>query len=79
MSEIDNIDVISIEQYSEVKEIIEKCYIKNKNIYIELKKPSKDTVIVTIKHNYTEFRKEISRLLKEKNVEEERCKKYSSM
>ncbi len=74
MSDVNTIDEIDVEQYHEVKEIIEKCYVKNKHIHLELKKPSKDTIIVTIKHNYTAFRKEIERLLKEKSVEDKDAK-----
>jgi hypothetical protein len=62
------VDIIDIESYPNLVDIVEKCYIVGKNLYIELKKPKKDKIIATIKSEYTVFRKEIGKLLKEKSV-----------
>ncbi len=74
MNNQSNIDIIDIKPYPEVREIVERCYVKNKHIYIELKKP-KDIVIATIKGEYTTFRKEIERLLKQKGVDDKDANK----
>jgi hypothetical protein len=58
-------NVIDIELSPDTKEIVSRVYKKNKNLYILLNEP-KNTIIVTIKPDYTSFRKEIGKLLKEK-------------
>ena len=66
---------IDIGDFSNLAEVIGKCFINGNNLFIQLKKPKEDTIIVTIKQEYTAFRKEIDKLLKEKEVDKEDAKK----
>ncbi len=74
MTYSNSIDNINIGLYPNIIDIVDKCYISGKSLYIELKKDKKDIIIVTIKTDYTSFRKEIEKLLKEKHVEKEKIK-----
>ena len=65
---------IDLSLYPDIADTVEKVYINGKNLYIKLKKPKVSTVIVTIKTEYSLFRKEIERLLKEKEVDKEDTK-----
>lgn len=70
----DNIETIDTSEYTELADTVEKIYKKRKNLYIELIKPKKEIIIATIKSDFTAFRKEIERLLKEKGVDKEDAK-----
>lgn len=73
------VEYIDIGVFPNLKDIVGTCFINGKNMHIELKKPSNTKIIATIKHEYTSFRKEIGRLLKEKNVEKEDTKNILHM
>ena len=64
-----SVEYIDIGLFPNLKDIVEKCFKNDKNLHIELKKPTIAKIIATIKPEYTSFRKEIERLLKEKSVE----------
>ena len=64
----DETETLDLELYPELKGIVEKPFVRNKDFHIQLKKPVAK-IIVTIKSDYTAFRKEIERLLREKGVE----------
>lgn len=49
--------------------LVEKFYKSGKDLCIELKNPTNAKIIATIKSEYTPFRKEIERLLKEKGLD----------
>jgi replicative DNA helicase Mcm len=66
-----NNENIDLNLYPDLADVVEKVYIDDKNLYIKLKKPKEDFIIATIKDDYTLFRKEIERLLKEKRVDKE--------
>jgi len=66
-----NIESIDITPYLGLADTVDRIYISGKNLCIELKNPKKDTIIVTIRNDFTPFRKEIERLLKEKGVKKE--------
>ena len=66
-----SIEDIDIKSDPSIAEIIEKCYIAGRNLCIKLKKPKEAKVVATIKDDYTLFRKEIEKLLKEKQVSKE--------
>lgn len=54
-----------------VQEIVDRAYVNKNLIHIDLKKPRADKVVATIKDNYTAFRRDLEKMLKEKEVNEE--------
>ncbi len=70
----ENVESIDITPYPDLADTVERIYKRGKNLYIELKKPRRATIIATIKNDFTPFRKEIERLLKEKGVDKEDTK-----
>lgn len=71
-------EVIDIELDSDINKIVEKCQIrKNRNLlYIEIKKLEKKAVVIAMtKQNYSVFRNEIGKLLKDKKLQESDRKK----
>ena len=65
------IQYINLEQFPDILDIIEKCYVRLNVLHIEIKKPIADKVHVTIQPNYTRFRYQVERLLKEKGLSNE--------
>ena len=74
MTSKDPIETIDFETHPHLKDVVEKFYINGKNLHIQLKKPTNNKVIVTIKPEYTPFRNQIERLLKDKGVDKEDAK-----
>jgi DNA replicative helicase MCM subunit Mcm2 (Cdc46/Mcm family) len=74
ISRRENVESIDITPYPDLADTVERIYIRGKNLYIELKKPRKDIIIVTIHFKFTPFIKEIGRRLKEKGVDKEDAK-----
>ncbi len=70
---------IDIEKYPDIMDIIEKCYIIGNNFFLKLKKPKESKIIVTIKTDYTSFRNQIEKLLREKGIKKEDIKNILNM
>lgn len=78
MSDNNLTNVIDIKLSPDIEKIISRVYKKNKNLNILLYEP-KCTVIATIKQDYTAFRKELGKLLKEKKVHDEDSKRILNL
>ncbi len=72
-------EYIDLLPYPDVGDIVDRAYLDGINLHIELKKPYNTKIIATTRKEYTAFRKEIERLLKEKNVGKEDSKKILHM
>jgi DNA replicative helicase MCM subunit Mcm2 (Cdc46/Mcm family) len=64
---------------SEVNDLVELSYVKGSNLYIHLKKPTIGIVIATIMPQFSSFRKEIERQLKDKDVNKQDIKKIINL
>jgi hypothetical protein len=79
MTSNNSIENIEIGIYPDINDIIEKCYMIGNNFFLKLKKPKESKIIVTIKTDYTSFRNQIEKLLKEKGIEKDNIKNILSM
>jgi phosphotransferase system HPr-like phosphotransfer protein len=69
-----NCEYIDFSSYPNLKDVVEESFINGKNFHIRLKKPTNAKIIVTIKQEYSPFRKEIENRLKEKEVDKQDIK-----
>lgn len=60
--------IIEINSDDDLNKFIEGAWIKDHHLYIKLKLPQENMVIITIKNQYTSFRNELEKRLKEKEI-----------